>query len=130
MIGYEDSEEAKVLFERGSFEEDGNVIEWVGVVDGEDGAGIENESMLHGEIRVCTHGQAGNNVHCGLRQASLALDCWKKARGDVNYGTWRTEMDLRWETKKAEERSWGRVFHAPTDCYLDWDGVHTQDVVG
>ena len=50
-------------------------------------------------------------------------------RGDVDLGTWGTEMDLHGETKK-EEKNRERVFPVRTDCYLGWDGMNTHDVVG
>lgn len=53
----------------------------------EDGVGTENESVAHGEVRERAYKRAGNNVHYGSMRASLASDCWKQARGDVDSGT-------------------------------------------
>lgn len=94
-----------------------------------DGVEMGNESVLHGDIREHAHGRIWDNAHYESRRASRVSNYWRRVRGDVDLGTWGTEMDLHGETKK-EEKNWEKVFPVRTDCYLGWDGMHTHDVVG
>lgn len=47
----------------------------------------------------------------------------------MNVETLGSVTKLRRKTMK-EERNWEKEPPAQTDCYLDWDEVHTRDTVG